>query len=234
MAEGKTLWEMLTGLFASPVEPRYFNPLRAKVGSPVTLDDVEWRDRNFFVREIREYRRTVGGRQFASADYLLAARSLEGEETLLRLRVNPADDPGRPAGLTHHVLLLKRYDDLPYSEDLHRVVTDTTKKFQVLEDGQVKEEYTRLNDVAGSYRAHVAVLSDVNQDQKVEADEVQKQRIEYWDYWREVKDAAGQPLRQYLFVEMDADSGWFQIWRGEEIDPRRVVVIEGTSGERGA
>jgi hypothetical protein len=229
MAQGKTLWEMFTEWWAGPVELQFFNPLRSKIGSPVTIDDIEWRDHNFFVRELREYKRTVGGRRYLFADYVLVARSLEGKETLARLRINPVDDPDRHAGRTHNALLLQLYDDLPYSEDLHRVVNDTTKKFQVLENGQVQEEYVRIHDVGHSYKAVVAVVKDANQDKKVKKDEVERLRLEYWDYGREVKDAAGQPLRQYLFVEMDRDNGWFQIWRGHEIDPRRVVVLEGKS-----
>jgi hypothetical protein len=79
--------------------------------------------------------------------------------------------------------------------------------------------------VTDSYKAEVSVLRDVNSDGRVDRDEVEKVRLEYWDYWRETKDEAGLPLRQYLFVEMDRDTGWFQLWRGQEIDPQRVLVI---------
>jgi hypothetical protein len=89
----------------------------------------------------------------------------------------------------------------------------------------VQEEYRRVNDVTGAYKAQVAVLADVNKDGKVTTDEVRKVVVEYWDYWREVKDAAGQPVPQYLFIELDTSSGWFQMWRGEPIDQRRVVVM---------
>ena len=75
------------------------------------------------------------------------------------------------------------------------------------------------------YRAYVAVLADLDQDGKLEMAEVKRQEIEYWDYWREVPDAAGQPTTQYLFVEMDKQNGWFQLWKGEDMDPQRVLVI---------
>jgi hypothetical protein len=225
MAEGRTLWQMLMEKLSPPVEFQVYNPLHARIDSPVTIDEIELRDQNFFLREIRENRRSISGRLFVFVDYVLVARSLQGEETLLRLRLNPVDDPERHAGLTHHALLLRLYDDLPYSEDLHGVVKDTTRTFQVLEDGKVAEEYRRLNDTTDAYRTQVTILKDKDHNRKITPDEVERLRIEYWDYWREVPDEAGQPLRQYLFVEMEANCGWFQIWRGQEIDPQKVMVF---------
>lgn len=225
MAKGKTLWEMLVEKLSGPVEQTVHNPLKAKIGSAVTVNELDWRDFNFFVREIREYRRTIGGKPFVFVDYVLLARPLGGDDVLARLRLNPVDDPDRHGGLTHHALLLRLCDELAYSEELHRVVTDSTKKFQVLQDGQLQEEYYRINDVADSYKAQVSVVKDANRDKKVERDEVEKLRLEYWDYWRETKDPAGLAVRQYLFVEMDADNGWFEIWRGHEIAPEQVLVF---------
>ena len=70
----------------------------------------------------------------------------------------------------------------------------------------------------------VTIVRDVNLDKRVTRDEIEKRRVEYWDYWREVKDEAGQPRREFLFVEMDGENGWFQIWKGMEIDPKRVMI----------
>jgi hypothetical protein len=226
MAKGKTLWEMLVEkLSRPPLEFQVYNPLQARVGSSVMIDDVEWRDLNFFLREIREYKRRISGKEFVFVDYVLRARPLRGNEVCIRLRLNPVDDPDRHGGLTHHVLLLQLDDDLPYSADLHRVVNDTTGKFQILQDGQVREEFERIGGVSSPYKAQVAVLRDVNRDEKVSQDEVERLRLEYWDYSREVKDAAGQAQQQFLFVEMNTQNGWFQIWRGQEIDPQRVMVF---------
>jgi hypothetical protein len=225
MAKGRTLWEMLLDRLKGPVEFEYYNPLRARVGSAATIDLVEWRELNFFVESIHEYKRTIGGRQFLFADYALRARPLAGEPVLVRLRLHPVDDPDRAAGLTHHVLLLRLEDEAPYSEELHKVVNDPSGTFQVREDDQVQAEYRRVNDVATPYTAEVTVVRDANLDKRVDRDEVEKRRVEYWDYWREVKDEAGQPRREFLFVEMDAENGWFQVWAGGEIDPRKVMVF---------
>src|SRR5262249_2305515 len=104
-------------------------------------------------------------------------------------------------------------------------VRDTTKKFQVLQDGQVTAEYWRINDVGDSYKAQMTIIRDADQDRQASSDEVEEHQIEYWDYWRETPDVGGQPYTEYLFVEMDADSGWFRAWRGREIDGQRVAVL---------
>jgi hypothetical protein len=224
MAKGRTLWEMLLDKIKGPVEFEYYNPLRARIGSAVTLDELEWRDLNFFVVAIHEYTRRISRKKFRFVDYVLVARPLGGDKILVRLRLMPVDDPNQAAGVTHHILLLRLDDDLPYDENLHKVVKDRTKKFQVLEDDKVQAEYVRINDVRAPYRAEVTIVRDVNLDKHVTRDEIEKRRVEYWDYWREVKDEADQPRREFLFVEMDSETGWFQIWNGSEIDSKRVVM----------
>ncbi|MCC6418364.1 MAG: hypothetical protein IT429_08995 [Gemmataceae bacterium] len=226
MARGKTLWEMLTEWLAGgPVEFKFYNPLKARVGNAVMIDTIDLRDFNFFIQEIRASRRRLRGKDFLSVDYVLLARPLGGEDVSLRLRLNPVDDPTRVSGLTHDALLLKLYDEMGYDQGLHDVVRDDTGLFQVRQDDVVQEEYRRIHDVRGSYRAEVAVLRDANKDGKVQTGEVQRVGIEYWDYWREIKDEAGQPVQQFLFVEMDTESGWFQLWRGAPIDPHKVLLM---------
>jgi hypothetical protein len=223
--KGKTLWEMLLAKIHGPVELHYYNPLKAKIGSAIMINDLDLREESFFIKEIRQYKRAVNGRPFLFVDYVLLARPLHGEEIWVRLRLNPVDDPEAAAGVTHTALLLRLYDEMAYDEALHQVVTDTTKKFEVSENGQVTEEYWRINDVTSSYKAQVAVIKDENQDGQVDETEVDKGQLEYWDYWRDTTDAFGQPLRQYFFVEMNTANGWFQIWRGPEIDPQKVLVM---------
>lgn len=225
MAKGRTLWEMLMAKLHGPVELHYHNPLKAKVGSSIMIDDIDLRDDNFFIQEIRQYQRTIDNRPFFFVDYVLLARPLHGEDMWVRLRLHPVDGRQAAAGLRHTALLLRLYDEMAYDEGLYKVVTDTTRKFEVIDNGQVTEEYWRINDVTSSYKAKVAVIKDENKDGQVEEDEVDKIELEYWDYWRDTTDEVGQPLRQYLFVEMNTDNGWFQIWRGQEMDPQKVLVM---------
>jgi hypothetical protein len=216
---------MLVARVQGPVEFQYYNPLHARIGTSILIDEVEWKQHTFFVREIREYRRTIGGQDFRLSDYVLLAQVPGAEDVRVRLRLNPVDDPVTAGGLTHHALLLRLYDEMAYDEGMYQVVNDTTRRFQVSEGGQVTEEYERLHDVTRPYKAVVSVIKDANQDSRVDPDEVAKVRLEYWDYVREVPNEAGQPVRQYLFVEMDAETGWFQLWRGEELNPERVQVF---------
>ena len=67
-------------------------------------------------------------------------------------------------------------------------------------------------------------LVDIDRNKRITYDEVEEHEKDYWDYWREVEDAAGQPVRQFLFVEMERKDGWFELWQGEEFDPKKIVV----------
>ncbi len=223
--QGKTLWEMLKAKLAGPPEGHVYNPWGAKVGSPVTIDALDLADANFFIKQIRQNRRLIEGREFLFVDYMLLARTVGGEDNWVRLRLNPVDDPDRAAGMTYNALVLRLYDEMAYNEDLHKVVTDDTKKFQVLENGRVTEEFFRINDVLGSYKTQVTIVEDANRDKRADPDEVTREEIEYWDYWREIKDAAGQPPTEFLFVEMNTANGWFQLWRGAEIDMKKIMVL---------
>ena len=52
--------------------------------------------------------------------------------------------------------------------------------------------------------------------------EVSHGQYKLWDFHRDTKDEAGQPMTEYLFVHQDAGSGDFEAWRGEEVDPSRI------------
>jgi hypothetical protein len=222
---GKTLWEMLLEKIQGPVEFAYYNPLRAKVGSFVTIDEIDLKDHDFRVEEIREYLRRIGGKKFLFADYVLLARPRGKDEVTARLRLNPVDNPDRHGGMTHHALYLRLDDEMKYDKDFHNVVTDDTGVFEVLDEGEVTAKFWRINDVLKPYKARVTVIRDDDRDGKAEREELETAQVEYWDYWRETDSPAGNPVKEYLFVEMDADTGWFQIWRGHEIDMQRAFVV---------
>jgi len=133
-------------------------------------------------------------------------------------------DPRAARGLTHHALLLRLEDDLAYNQELHNAVQAPTKTFQILNDGKVEAEFARINDVAEPYRAEVTIIKDLDANKRIDPDEIEKVQLQYWDYWRDIADAAGQPLKEYLFVEMNSKTGWFQLWRGQEVDPEKVAV----------
>ncbi len=218
---GKTLWEMLRAKAAGPVELQIENPLKLKCGTAVTIKEIDLKDLTFYVKKVSEYNRNVGGVEFKFTDYDLMARPFGGEDVEVKLRLNPMGNPDKYAGLTHNVVLLKKYDDIAYDEGLHNVVKDTTKIFEVSEGDVVTERYYRINDVQDSYKADVTSVKEGC----VSLEDVERLKLEYWDYWRTTQDEAGQDYNQYMFVEMNTDNGWFQLWRGEEITPECVTVI---------
>jgi len=40
--------------------------------------------------------------------------------------------------------------------------------------------------------------------------------VGYWDYWRVADIGGGKKAKGFVFVGMNSDIGWFQIWRGRE------------------
>jgi hypothetical protein len=224
MSRGRTLWEMFTDWVGGPQEANYFNPLKAQLGRSVTFDDLEWRDRDFKLRQILEYKRVIESREYVFVDYLLTERTIQGVETDMRLRLNPTGEGDR-GGEELNALMLFLEDEMKYDKGLHDVVRDPTGIFRIEKDGKVEAEFTRLHGLHEPYKATVTILADENADGRVARDEVEVRRIEYWDFERDAADAAGQPEKEYVFVEMDAKDGWFQIWRGRAFNPRKITVI---------
>jgi hypothetical protein len=202
----KSMAAAATGTRAGRTE--MYNPLSAKCGSFVAVDELDFRGKEYRIVEIRQYDHAIGGRRFQLTDYVLRA----GEE-VVRLRVVPGGKQWRP-------MLLTLYDDLAYDQGLHDVVRDDTLKF-VVDDAEagLHEEYWRVEEVRDSYKARVTVLcgNDASAPQSAAAE------VEYWDYWRDT-EVDGAKVTQYLYVEMNLDTGWFQIWRGMETDPERIMV----------
>lgn len=214
--KGYTLWEKTIGMFDAKKSQTIFNPLGIDVGRFIWLDVLDYRDIQFRVVEISEYTREIGSKTFRFTDYHAQDT---GATNKIILRYNPMDNPLPGSKQTNNVLLLKFYDELGYSEDFLNVVTDTTKQFEVREGDVVTELYWRVNDVQDPYLAKVASIT-------TEApEELANQEIKYWDYWRETEDEANQKVVEFLFVEMDTESGWFQLWKGQEIDPYAVKTI---------
>jgi hypothetical protein len=219
--KGKTLWEMLLERLHGSGNGAGFafaNPLDLRVGSPVPVayaNGPEFSDYNFTVQEIREYTRRIEGREFRFTDYVLRGvntKSPDADNTLAaRLRVVP-----NQAG-ANDALLLQLYDEFEFAEDFLGVVKDTTGLFKVKDDKSgVEETFSRINDLRESYQAAVLVVSETTTDGKGATGKVAPVKVEYWDYWREADIGGGKTAKELIFVEMNSDTGWFQIWRGRE------------------
>ena len=219
--KGKTLWEMLcervhgTG---NGTGVAFDNPLDLRVNSPVNIayaNGPEFADYDFAVQEIREYNRRIGGQEYRFTDYVLRGtnkKSFDVEQALVaRLRAVP-----NPAG-SHDTLLLRVFDEFAFAEDFLAVVKDTTGIFETKDDKSgATETFSRINDLRESYEAAVLVVGETMPDGKAVTAKTTPAKVEYWDYWREVELGGGKTAKEFLFVEMNSDTGWFQIWRGRE------------------
>jgi hypothetical protein len=218
-----TAWQLLMRKLnpEKPKSSKVQNPFSAKIGSSVVFDVLDYRDMTFFVKEIKEVTRTIGTQQFQFVDYSLLARPLGKDDVLVKLRLMPVFNAQKGhVDLTHNVLLLSKYDELPFNQGLRDLLNG--EDFITQQDGVETGKYWRINDVKNSYHASLKIVNEEN-DKNPDALFL-TDGIEYWDYWREHPDESGQPVKEYLFVEMETDNGYFTIWKGEEINANRVDV----------
>lgn len=211
-------------------ESKVYNPIGAKVGGSITIDSLDYRGQSFFVKEIREYSVNMGGKNHRFVDYILLSRPLGKPDLWVRLRLVP--DRNSDSRLTHKAMVLSLYDEFEYNEDFKKgVLEDDTKKFVIDDDksdndpdNDTHDEYWRVADVGISYKAKYVAMADENNDGKVSQDELNRGEIEFWDYSR-MTDIDGVELEQYIFVEMDTKTGWFQLWQGTQVSPENVDAI---------
>jgi hypothetical protein len=196
----------------------FANPLELRVGSAVPVaysNGPEFGVYDFAVQEMREYTRRIQGQEFRFTDYVLRGtntKTMDADDAMtVRVRVVP-----NQAG-AHDSLLLRVYDEFEFAEDFLAVVKDTTGLFKITEDNTGAEtSYSRINDMRDSYEAAVLVVSATTPDGKGATGKVAPAKVEYWDYWRDAEIGGGKTAKEFVFVEMNSDTGWFQIWRGRE------------------
>ena len=217
--KGKTLWEMFTERLrggGNGAGIAFANPLGLLVGSAATVpysNGAEFADYDFSVQEIREYTRRIGGQDFQFTDYVLRGvnkKTFASTDTLpCRLRSIPKQAGG------HDSLLLRLEDEFAFAEDFLGVVRDSSGTFEVKDDESGDTAtFSRINELREAYEAAVLVISETTPDGKAARGKTSAVKLEYWDYWRDLDVAAGR--KEFLFVEMNCDTGWFQIWRGRE------------------
>jgi hypothetical protein len=219
--QGKTLWEMLVERVRSHGNGAgiaFENPLDLRVNSAVAIahaNGPEFADYDFTVQEIREYTRRIGGQEFRFTDYVLRGvntKTFDANQVIsARLRVVP-----NAAG-AHDSLLLRLHDEFAFAEDFLEVVKDASGEFQVTDDDSSPgQTFTRINDLRESYQAVVMVVSETLLNGRAAPGKTTPIKVEYWDYWRDETIGGNKTAKEFLFVEMNSDTGWFQIWRGRE------------------
>lgn len=218
--QGKTLWEMLkTRLNKAGASIPFYNPLDYRIGGLISLakGHPEFEAYDFTVKEILEFTRRIGGQEFKFADYVLSGTNTKtfDADDALTLRVRAIQNP---AG-AFDSLLLRLYDEFTFDAAFLDVVKDTTGLFEITDDDTgATERYQRINDVKDSYEAAVLLITGTTEDGKAQPGKAKPMKLEYWDYWRDAPIGDGPATKkEFVFVEMNSDTGWIQIWRGEEI-----------------
>ncbi len=114
--------------------------------------------------------------------------------------------------------MLSLYDSLAYNEGLLAVVRDDSAKLIIHDDTNpaniAGEILWRIYDVTGSHISSVNIRSKIGVTDAV---------IEYWGYSR-LTDIEGVDTEEFIVVEMNKATGWFEIWRGVEEAPDRIAV----------
>jgi len=218
MQKGKTLWQMWTERWR---RFEFYNPMNARLGSIIAIDDIGLGKCDFAVEGIEEFTRQIEGQTFKFTDYLVRNR---GESEVMRIRINPADPTS--TGVPHNILFLRPEDEFGFSEDFLGVLKDPSRKFTITDEKTGKsDDFWRINDVSEAYQCSIVIIKSINADGSLDESDVARGQGEYWDFWREAKDEVGLAFREFVFVHMNAENGWFQIFRGRETDPKRITVI---------
>jgi hypothetical protein len=222
--KGKTLWEMLMEKVRGnnnnghSTAVSFNNPLDLRVGSPFTMafaNGPELADYNFTIVEIREYVRRMGGQEFEFTDYVLSGvhtKTFDVDQNLaLRLRVLPTEAGGQEK------LLLRLYDEFPFAQDFLEVLKDPSGGFETTDDeSEVTDTFERVNHLQESYEAAVLSVAETTSEGQAAPKKTTSAKVEYWDYWRDMELGPGNTTKEFVFVEMNSETGWFQIWRGRE------------------
>lgn len=219
--QGKTLWEMFLKRIrgaGNGAGIAFYNPLDLRPGSALPVayaNGPEFANYDFSVQELREYNRQIGGAEFRFTDYVLRGvntKSFDAKDVLaVRLRAVPNAAGG------HDALLLRLYDEFAFAQEFLEVLKGASGIFEVANDPSgAKETFTRINNLREPFQAAVLVIAETTPDAKAAPGKATPLKLEYWDYWRDLGTGAGSPAKEFLFAEMNSDTGWFQLWRGRE------------------
>ncbi len=213
----QTLFERLMHGKTKPEETVY-NPLEARVGNRFRIDTIEYRKGGpYSLTGLIEYTRN-NGRDRKFTDYLF-----EG----FRLRVMP--QISRKDKIPFCCYLIKESGREGWIPELYENLQSRTGVFNI-HNGNQTDEYFRFlaegeSRPGSPHRATIRELIDQNLDGKIQEDEISSTELEYFDFYRELKDEADQVFNELLFVEHNLDDKTFLFLTGSEIIPERVTCL---------
>ncbi len=216
-SEGRTLWEMfldwMRGRHQNGTHPEeyptdYPNPLDWFPGVPAPLSAIhgpEFADSLTVVETVRHVVRQLGGQKFDFIDYYLRINPRQGDVSYARVRCLPRSAASN-SEWDH--LLLRRHDEFAYDESFVSLLEDPTGIFNIEDDPSgVPAQFVRLHQLQTAWSAAACEHHQVPAQGESAAEPFKDFR--YWDYSR---SAAGG--EEFLFIEIDGQSGWTQLWRG--------------------
>lgn len=215
----------------------FYNPLNITAGAIVNINYIGHEDIDYQVERVCEYNRAIGGDNYVTAVYdLIANVSAKGKKQRVRLYANQIADATRDDAYSYNLLLLKEDFSDKWSQGLQEALDDScrNKVWAVdddgLEDGvQVRnpyhDEYQRVNDVSSPYNVTIYEAKDKNGDGEFTEDEVKRRSLKYYDFCRSCEDVPGAVSREFYIVEVESESHYVVMWKGDEIDPSRVKAL---------
>ena len=99
-----TLWEKWTKKTEAtiPLEMNFYNPYRVEVGNVFTINTLELEDFKFRLKNLRQIKRSIGGKTFVHGDYNLVANPHDFDPINVMLRMIPKENTSE-----HDVVLLR-------------------------------------------------------------------------------------------------------------------------------
>lgn len=216
----RSLWERITGTNKPvpqvPFEEQYENPAKLRIGGVISLNTIDYNNLVFIVQDLWNWTRVINGKNRAFTDYRVRAVSHDSRDDVeLLIRIIPRENPEH--NFTHHFVILKKFFECGWQDEAERVgileaVNDPNGELVWQRDTPEEARFWRIN-TKNAYECSVDIVLE---------SEIDHQQYKLWDFHRETKDEANQPLIEYLFVHQNMGSGDFEAWRGEEVDPSRI------------
>ena len=149
----KILGRKLGFFHDSAPKVEFFNPLGAALKCPISIDDLDYRGKDWFVEDIQQYETDLGGKRYLLADYLLVCKDLKGGEERVKLRIVPGPK----------AMLLTQTDRWNTTRGSNRTSSTIRRCFsksitRTTRGSDVHEEYPRCGRVKIPYQADVKAV----------------------------------------------------------------------------
>lgn len=195
----------------------YYNPLDAKPGDFFTIDEPtgplkHLMGHNFTIYEIAEWTRRVGVKHFVFTDY-----QLRDGELYVNVRVLPRENVEETDPKKYQAIVFQHDFEMSYEENFHKHVLLVSPILEQRDNNVITATYERLNGVQQPWASTVRVF-------KPKASEPDVEKIDYWDYGRDV-EIDGKKLTEYYVVEMTKSDGYFHMYKGYDVNVASLLVL---------